>query len=146
MLKIKVSKFVRPLDLGEYVPELAGQTISVWVNPPREKVLAYGDILKAIDGFGVEISRLEARMKAEPENAVDIVEEINAMTKRIKKANDSLFAWYAEIWSQGDEEESIESVREFATSTMDTDPALWRWVAQSTVLMISAHRAGAKKG
>ena len=145
MLKISVPKIVRDLDLGDYADELAGQVIQVWVNPPREKVLTYSDITAEIDGFDAEILKLHKRISEEPENVEELTEQINVLAGRVEKANDALFAWYAVIWSQGDEEESAESVREFATSTMDTDPTLWRWVAQSTVLMISDHRKGARK-
>jgi len=146
MLKISVPKIVRDLDLGGYADELAGQRVQVWVNPPREKVLAYSDIMAEIDGFDQQIADLHGRISEEPEKVDELTEQIDALAERVEKANDALFAWYAEIWSQGDEKESAESVREFATSTMDTDPALWRWVAQSTVLMIADHRRGEKKG
>lgn len=34
-MKIEIPKIIEMIDLGEYAPELAGQCLHVWVNPPQ---------------------------------------------------------------------------------------------------------------
>lgn len=34
-----IPKIYRKLDLAEYAEELSGQAISVWVNPPKQKLI-----------------------------------------------------------------------------------------------------------
>jgi len=45
-MKLEFAKHVVVVDLGEYMPEMSGQSIHVWVNPPMGLRLAYFEALK----------------------------------------------------------------------------------------------------
>ena len=109
MPKIEVPKIIRDLDLGEYAKELSGQSIPVWVNPPRKLLIEFSDITKEVQSES-------------------------------DSGNNKLFGWFATIWSQGDIEETEESVLEFALECQDTDPGLWPFVTGKTMWMIFEHR------
>lgn len=120
MRGILIPHIVKPMDLGGYDPSLQGQVIEVWVNPPRRFILQHVELLQRRD-------KIESAAEKEAYLA-------------------ELFEWYAEIWSQGAEEWTVEDVESLIRETQDTDPRLWDYVANGTVRMIGDHRSGQKKG
>ena len=147
MPNFKVAKIVRPLDLGGYAEELAGQVFDVWVNPKRSIVNDYVEVTARLIGHKSELEKIVERSKQDGVGA-DLSVAVEDLDKKIEAANDVVFGWFAVIWSQGEDEsqhETPESIREFATVASDTDPALWSWVALKTVAMIRDHREGNRK-
>lgn len=50
-MQINFPKIVREIDLGEYAPEMEGQKMQVWVNPPSADLTKLGDdYKKAVEG------------------------------------------------------------------------------------------------
>ena len=144
MPKISIPRILRPLEFGDYAQELDGMVLQVWVNPPRKLVARYHEIQQ-------EISRLKDKMAELVELAksdgmgTDLSAEVDTLEQSIDAMNADLFGWFAEVWSQGGQQETPETVKAFALENIDTDPALWSFVTSRTVGMIRDHREGARK-
>lgn len=46
-MKFDIPKIIEMIDLGEYAPELSGQYLHVWVNPPIKMLREHNGILSA---------------------------------------------------------------------------------------------------
>lgn len=57
-MKIEIPKIIEMIDLGEYAPELAGQCLHVWVNPPISLLREHDRILTTADVPAQERMRL----------------------------------------------------------------------------------------
>ena len=143
-MSIKVPKIVRSLELVEYVPELEGQSLSIWVNPPRALMAEFVGLQEKILQYQVKLEEIVERSKKDGKGA-DLTADVAALDEKIGAVNDELYAWFAQIWGQGESPETAESVKEFAVTNADTDPALWAFVTQQTVGMIRDHREGNRK-
>lgn len=143
-MDITIPEIVRPLDLKSYADELEGMVLQVWVNPPRKLVLKYAEIRADIAELKAKLAELRKRA-AENGQGAELDAEIDELDSGIEAMTNELFAWFAEIWSKGHHQETMESVKEFATAYTDTDPQLWAFVTSRTVKMIRQHREGARK-
>jgi hypothetical protein len=143
-MEIKVPKIVRPLDLQDYAPEMDGMLLQVWVNPPRKLVARYVEIQDEIVKLKGKLDEIVERSKNDGVGE-DLTADIEKLDTSIQAMNADLFAWFAEVWSQGGHNETAETVAEFAKQFGDTDPALWGFVSKRTVEMIRDHRQGAQK-
>jgi len=150
-LKFNIPKVVRVLSMADYAPEMAEAVIHVWVNPPREKVKVYYDLLadalvaqKAIAEGTKKIQELEE--KGEP--VEDVRADVNNSVERLTVAGNQIVAWMAEIWSQGSDPESrwtVEEIDRLIKDSRDTDPQLWAWLTARTRDLIIEHRSKQKK-
>ena len=116
IMKIDLRPILKPLALAEYDARMESAVVEVWVNPSR--------------AFLSERDKLIAGLK---DNDGDF-----------GQFNLSMFAWYAELWSQSTDEEShwtIDEVREVS----DADPALFNWLVRTSSQMLNEHRAQEKK-
>jgi hypothetical protein len=52
-----------------------------------------------------------------------------------------VIAWLVTIWR----DVSIDEVKSFIETSMDTDPRLWRWMLDGTFRLIKEHRIAKKK-
>lgn len=88
-MTIKIPKVFVQIPLGDYTDQFGSQVVEVWVNPPRallkQRLESIGKWLKTIvDQNPQEIPTAET------------------MTRSTQDQYRELFAWYAEIWSQGE--------------------------------------------
>jgi hypothetical protein len=114
-MKINIPKVIVPVDMSEYAPELAGQCLHVWVNPP-------------LDVLGAHLA-----LAAEVRNA-----PVSAETMQ-----DPLLEWYVGVWSHGPEPThwTIAEVKEVERD----DPAFLSWMISATWNARKAHMDRKKK-
>lgn len=143
-MKIEIPKVVRPLDLSEYAPEYDGAVIQVWVNPPRAKREEFQQTRMELLRISDEIQELAK--DAQDHNAPEYLAKIKAAGERITALNQGVYAWHAEMWSQGDGDGwTAEQVAEFADHALDNDPQLWQFALVRTAEMIWEYRSGRQK-
>ena len=133
-MKINIPRVVRPVRLSDYAPEFGEQTIEMWVNPPREKRLAFASITA------------EYKVIQDQLNAAEEGDDTTAQVERIVELAGELHAWYAEMWSQGEDEWTAEDVGELVKVALDTDPGLWDFVQESSLDAMQAYRRQKKAG
>ena len=127
-MKINIPKVVRPIRLSDYAPEFGEQAIQMWVNPPRELRLRYFDITEDYKAVRDQLEQSEEG------------DDLTPLVERVVELANGIYAWYAEMWSQGGGEWTMEDVQEFAQAAMDTDPALWDFVQESSLDVLQAYR------
>ena len=119
-MKINFPRIVRPVDLGEYAPELKQQVL-VWVNPPT------GDLSAMLDSYKLSIS---GETEADKETAAQAyIESLSVLLSQGEK--DSHF--------------SPAELQELRDGTRETDPAFWVWLMARMMDEINEHRRGLKK-
>ena len=133
-MKINIPKVTRPIALSDYAPEFGEQVIEMWVNPPREKRLAFAGIM---DRYRDTLARIE-----QAEDSDDLAD----LTQQIVDQAGELHAWYAEMWSQGEDEWTAEQVKELAEAALDTDPGLWDFVQERSLDLMQEYRRRKKAG
>ena len=133
-MKINIPRVVRPIALSDYAQEFGEQVIEMWVNPPREKRLAFADIMER---YRDTLGQIEATEDSD---------ELAELAERIVSIAGELHAWYAELWSQGEDEWTAEQVAELATACLDTDPGLWDFVQESSLDVMQVYRRQKKAG
>lgn len=118
-MKIEIPRVVVPVDMSEYAPELAGQYLHVWVNPPLDKL---GEHLM-----------LAAQATLSPTSA----------PSPDKRGEDQLLEWYVEVWSQGPEPThwTLEEIHDI----QQQDPAFLVWMIQATTTARREHLERKKK-
>ena len=155
-MKITIPKVLIPVHLGEYAPELQGKFLHVWVNMPREKLQEYDDLITSLQ----EKSLAEAQRTLESSGQTSNVErqksegigkvfdQLKAMINRkrdrkVDAVDVKLLQWYAEMWSQGPEEErwSVEELQELEAQ----DPAFLSWCIARSWTERSEHIQRKKK-
>ena len=143
-MEIKIGKILRPLDFGEYAAELDGNEFEIWVNPPRAVISTFVEIQDEIALLKERLDEIVERSKKDGIGA-DLTGDVAALDEKILAANERLYAWFAEVWGQGKNKETAESVKDFAILHSDTDPAFWSFVTARSLEMIRDHRAGNRK-
>ena len=133
-MKVNIPRVVRPIPLCDYAPEFGEQVIEMWVNPPRAKRLEFADITKRYK----ETMDLLA--------ATEDDDELQELVGVIEALAGELHDWYAEMWSQGQDEWTAAEVKEFAAAALDTDPGLWDYVQESSLDVMAAYRRQKKAG
>ena len=128
-MKVNIPRVVRPIALSDYAPEFGEQVIQMWVNPPREKRLAFAEIMDRYRDTLAQIEQAEADDSALADLAQQIVGQAG-----------ELHAWYAEMWSQGGDEWTAEQVKELAEAALDTDPGLWDFVQERSLDLMQEYR------
>ena len=127
-MKFSIPKIIKPLSLSEYEAAYGDAVISVWVNPPEDKVNEYMGYLGAA---------LEAHKTLEGDAATTQLEEIAVKIQQ----------WLSEIWSQGspDTHWSGAEIETLYRDTTESDPQLWPWLSGNTLAMILDYRRNRKK-
>lgn len=162
-MKIDFPKIFGKIDLGEYAPEMAGQKISVWVNPPSADVVALAEFYKANLDKSAIPERHEALIKAfegieEPtdKQKTDYLNTLAFLDERIKELEGEKYAdAYGEylgllsgLLSQNGNKDahfSPDDLRDLQKASEETDPAFWTWLQTRVFDAISEHRLGVKK-
>ena len=128
-MKINIPRVVRPVALSEYAPEFGDQAIQMWVNPPRKVRLEFADIM---DRYREVLSMIEEAESDDP-NLENLAEGIVIIAGE-------LHGWYAQMWSQGEDEWAAEDVKAFIEAALDTDPGLWDFVQEGCLDAMAAYR------
>jgi hypothetical protein len=139
---IAIRRLVRPLVLSGFAPEYGDDFIQVWVNPSR-------DILSRYEQIRGDAAGLKQRLTALSEERTPDQAEAQKLGVELAGVNGLLYAWYAEIWSQGEDASkhvTAENVRELSDRCEREDPALWFFLISGTWQLINDHVAYAKKG
>ena len=135
-MQFDIPKIRKPLDLGDYSPELRGQFLYVWVNPPRKmkddyfsSTFALGDSLKAFET---------------PER-FSWAQRLTKGRQRKRSAR-KLVRWYAQLWS-GKDGSSFggDEIEAMAEKLIDDDPAMWTFLCNATWAMIGEWIETSKK-
>jgi hypothetical protein len=119
-MKINFPRIIRPVDLGEYAPEMKEQRIFVWVNPPT------GDLAAMLDSYKLSL----VGEQAEKETAAKAyIESLSVLL------------------SQGEKDSHVSpaELQELRDGTRETDPAFWVWLMARVMDEINGHRRGLKK-
>ena len=116
-MEIKFPKKVEEITLANYMAEMDGQTLFVWVNPPRQ----------------VRIDFLNA-LHAAADNTTD--ETIN-----------EVFRVASLLLSEGPEETRCAAgeLRAMMEEAASTDPRFWPWLAGQIMEKIETYRGNIKK-
>ncbi len=152
---LRIPKLVIPLDLGGYSPELAGESIQVWVDPPRRLRQAYDNLL--VDVQQIEIQRAasatpDAAATPQSDAAQDrfagFLKNAQALLNLRKKTiargartDTRILEWYLEIWSQGSQPFTLAELERIE----DENPAFLGWMIGETWRMIQENQARLKK-
>ena len=154
---INIPKVVKKLELKNYHKELKDAFIMVWVNLTRAAHLEYADIQKKTGIWSLEGKRLtddlqkqvdEAQAEKKPEKDLEKLRAKNEKAfgtylETIEPINDLMYAWYAQIWSQHENEVhhcTADEVRKIAeTSSKDDNGNFWAWITTRTQAMIIQH-------
>jgi hypothetical protein len=135
-MNIDIPKAVRTLDLGEYMPEMQGSVLEVWVNPPAEMLKEISDLTQGIfDLVGRALKKKQNWLsKKVNEKTSDGIEN------RIREL-------FSELLSQGRPNTclSASDLKRLADETFGTDPNFWPWLQNKIFTMIREHREGKKK-
>jgi len=107
---LKIPKLVVPLALSGSSPELAGESIQVWVAPPRRLRQAYDSLLVEVQQ--IEIQRAAhatpepIKVEAEQDRFAGFLKNAQALLNLRKKTiergartDTRILEWYLEIWS-----------------------------------------------
>ena len=124
---------IQYLELFEYAPALAGQSITVCVNPPQEVM----DERAKIQG---EFSkRFDAYTKALTDKDDAAIAEFTAWTKDVFVPG--VNSWYARLFSHGEEKYTAEDITQYSS----VDVHFYNWLLRRAIEMIDEHRSGRKK-
>ena len=137
MSRLDIPKILKQLELAQYAPEFGDAVIQVWVNPPRDMLRQYGELLG-------EMKRLQAVIGIGDELNPDLVGQ---HAEALRSVHDHLKAWFASVWSQGPDEThwSEEDIGALLEHSNETDPGLWSWLVEQTMRLIGEHRKRQKK-
>lgn len=164
-MKIEIRKIVRPIDLADYAPEYADadQQIHVWVNPPRQARVDYYEINQEFSAAANErLALLQAVAKKVAEESeedidpgdltldeLDLGEDVQGtladIDAKLEALARRLYGWFAEMWSQGEEQWTTDDVITVVEACLDADPALWNWIQDEHWRLVREHRDGVKK-
>jgi len=137
-MKFDIPKIIRPLEMSAYAEEMEGLALQVWVNPSR-------NIKKEFWGYQVELIGLKQELnKLTAAKANPATKKVDALNERVEVLHKTIYAWYANIWSQASDPDTHVAVEEIEAMT-DEDPALWIFMAQGTQALIEEHTDGTRK-
>lgn len=133
-MKFNIPKIIRPLEMSEYDEAMEGLALQVWVNPPSG---VHGSYWK----FQVELGKLSKELESLKNSDAKKVE---GLSTKIENVNRDIFAWFSNIWSQGENPDTHVSLEEIEAMT-DEDPALWGFITHNTMKLIREHRDNQRK-
>ena len=131
---------LRQLELKEYHPDFAGETIAVCVNPSPEMTKRLNDLME--ENAKRFVSASDARGRTKKQQGDDMRQKVNEYIEwRNQNYLPALDQWHAEMWSFGGEFYTAETIQKYR----DVDPDFVMWLFAQTDEMIMAHRTGKKK-
>lgn len=133
-MQITIPRIVRPIELSEYAPELAGVRVYVWVNAPRDFYARYAALLKENDALRAQIDQTKTP------------EALTVLGEAVRRVGSEFVEFFRELWSQAKDETThwtTEGVS--ALITLDTDPGLYGWICRRSFELVLDHKAAGKK-
>lgn len=119
-MRFEFERVVREVNLGEYIPEMEGNKIPVWVNVPRDMIARM-------------FPTSSAPVKVSDPETLAILHEL----------------WnnpHPGPFPEGEGEEwSMEDIKALYAHCNENDPQLWIWLVQRTWKMVWDYRTGQKK-
>lgn len=150
-MKLNISKVIEPLDLGEYAEAMRGQTVQVWVNPDRATIRQRELLLDEYNRRLREMNESAAKTKdASKKSTPDLAEKFRAKMDEFAAYATGEFLqgiheWFANLWSQGSDPAKHWTADELVELN-EADPALYQWLKNMSIEMITGHREREKKG
>lgn len=139
-MKLKIPKVLKVIDLGDYAPELTGQIVQVWVNPPREVKRQYND---ATAKHFADVSAIRRPTPEEIEQGVEDHSEADYQALKVA-LNRTQLAWWAHIFSQGNNAENHWTGEELEALDVQ-DPAFLGWLIVRADKLMQDHQQNQKK-
>ena len=154
---INIPKVVKKLEYSNYHDELRGKFTFVWVNLSRAVHQEYADIQEKTTLWGLEGKNIMAALEKQIDEATDekkSEKELDKISKKndkifanyletIEPINDEMYAWYAKVFSQHENEVHhciASEVRAIAeTSRVFDNGNFWGWLTNRTQAMIMQH-------
>jgi hypothetical protein len=138
-MKLLVTPTVQKLDLAEWNDSFKGQSLHVWVDPPRALLeerksysQMYWDFLKS---------------NAVPEGQAEMQEQAKSRQEReeafLKDWNPMKWAFFARLWSQGPQETHWELAELIELD--QSNPRLLQWMIARSNEMLDNYRGAEKK-
>jgi len=150
-MKIVIPKIVIPVEMAEYSPELAGKFLHVWVNPPKDKLQGYDELVATLQMQELKTAQANLYPDGKKDSEPGLLGAIKTMAHWVSSKKDKrpdgidvkFLEWYAEIWSQGPEQTrwTVDELRELENQ----DPAFLSWMITQTWATRTAHVQGKKK-
>ena len=123
--------------MSAYAEEMDGLALHVWVNPSRNIKKAFWDLQIELIGLKQELNKLLKASKP-------ATKKVDALNGRVDGIHKTIYAWYANIWSQASDTDTHVATEEIEAMA-DEDPALWTFMAQGTQALIEDHAEGIRK-
>ena len=150
-MKIVIPKIVIPVDMADYAPELQGQCLYVWANPPMHVLQEYSRLLTELQAD--ELASAQRALEA-PAGEVGRSPLWKAFdqaklwlkAKKEEKAtgvDPKLLGWYAEFWSHGpvDARWTLDELQ----ALEQDDPSFLSWMIGQTWKARAEHLERKKK-
>jgi len=156
-MKLKIEKILKKLALKEYAEGYAAAEITVWTNPPREMRKRLSELKQEFMQAHLDQAKRELDIKAFRKNNPAPVDppivskeeteyqaSLQAYKTWILEWNLRAQAWYAEIWSQGEDAETHLSEEEVERAC-ESSPDFVRWLIERTNALFVQQREQEKK-
>jgi hypothetical protein len=154
-MKFNVQKILQALPLSEYDKAYSGESLQVWVNPPRASQIQREELDRKYEMMArtqILAERERERRMAEATDqaardqilaeAETALEQFRAGMKVFAAEN---YAWFAELWSQSPDTSTHWTVEEIG-ELFEQEPALCSWLGERTQALLKEHREQQKKG
>ncbi len=143
-MKFNIPKIVSPLLLTDYAPQMVNEQgkpliVYVWVNPPRDVMKAFFENQDAIKALSDELKQLQ---ETPPLNA----ECVTQLAEQMQQLAEQAATWFAQLWSQYPDPDTHWTPEEIAQLVgHETDPGLYPFLSQRSIVMIHQHRGNERK-
>lgn len=145
-MKIAIPKVLRPVHLADYDEAYGDETVWMWVNPPRATKLKFYEMAEEFARIRSQVTELVENDGGEGDSQK--AEALPPLFARLEELGGELYAWWAEMWSQHQDEESHwtqEEVTELVTAALDADPGFWDFLQESSLDAMQEYREQKKR-
>ena len=143
-MNLNIPSVLERLPLKEYHPDFGERALFVWVNPTRALLDQRRELLRELQQHIQNGVEKEKAFPEDPEKAEQARQRaIDEYQAFLAEFNQRMYAWFAEIWSQGPDETHV-SAEEIAAWDAQA-PAFVEWLTTRTWDMLAEHRARRKK-
>lgn len=144
-MKVQIPRIVRPIALSEYGKEYGGQVVWMWVNPARALKLRFYELAEEFASIREKVATLTEDGGEGVDKTADALPPLFA---RLNELGGALYAWWAEMWSQHEDEDTHwtqEEVTELAIAALDADPGFWDFLQERSLDAMQEYRDQKKR-